>query len=260
MKRKKRQEEHIDEGWLLPYADMLTLVLALFIVMFAMAKVDESKFSEFRDQFGIIFSGSAPGGDSIVGSVIDFGQHGSGAGALEEDEESPEATTKAKEEEKEVKLAQKMEDKQMLEVSQKLKEELKGLELSGDTNVSLRSDGLHINLDSNILFLPGDAQMSAEAKKSLDSLSEHLKKMSQEVVIAGHTDTVAINPPYKSNWELSAARAISVMDYLIEEKVIERDKISIQAYGDTKPQTTNQTVKGRAKNRRVEIIIKKVYQ
>lgn len=258
MKRKKRQEEHIDEGWLLPYADMLTLVLALFIVMFAMAKVDEGKFGEFRNQFGIIFAGNASsGGDSIVGSVVDFGHHSGGTTAEEEEAGEP---TKAKEEEKEVKLAQKMEDKQMLEISEKLKEELTKLELAGDTNVSLRSDGLHINLDSNILFSPGEAEMSADVKKTLDSLSRHLKEMNQDVIVAGHTDTIAINPPYKSNWELSAARAISVMDYLIQTKIIDRDRISIQAYGDTKPHATNQTEQGRAKNRRVEIIIQKVYQ
>ncbi|HIZ53189.1 MAG TPA: OmpA family protein [Candidatus Enterococcus avicola] len=257
MKRKKRPEQHIDESWLLPYADMLTLVLALFIVMFAMAKVDEGKFEEFRDQFGVIFSGTGSGGDSIIGSVIDFGEH---SGAVPQDEDELEETTMEKEVAKENKLAQKMEDQQMVEVSEKLKEELKALGLSGDTNVSLRSDGLHINLDSNILFQPGEAQINAQAKKSLDSLSSHLKNMNQEVVVAGHTDTIAINPPYKSNWELSAARAISVMDYLIAQKVINRNRISIQAYGDTKPHATNQTEKGRAKNRRVEITIKKVYQ
>lgn len=73
MKRKKKHEEHVDEAWLLPYSDMLTLSLALFIVMFAMAKVDDEKFQEIKSEFGTILS-SHHSNSSVIGSVIDMGE------------------------------------------------------------------------------------------------------------------------------------------------------------------------------------------
>lgn len=256
MKRKKRAEEHIDESWLLPYADMLTLVLALFIVMFAMASVDEAKFQEFRSEFGTIFAGLETGGDSLVGPVVDLGSF-SGEGG--EGDQSG-VSTKEQEEAKENKLGQKLEDEQMVQASEELKKDLAKSDFGKEMNVSLKSDGLHINLDSNILFAPGSADLENNIEKSLGIVAPHLKNLNQEIIVAGYTDNVPENVKYSSNWELSAARAIAVMDYLVAEKIVEGKKISIQAYGENKPHATNQTAQGRAKNRRVEIIIKKVYQ
>lgn len=258
MKRKKRQEEHIDEGWLLPYADMLTLVLALFIVMFAMASVDEGKFQEFKTEFGTIFAGLQTGGDSLVGPVVDLGSF-SGEGGGDGDEGTG-VNTKEVEEAKEDQLAQRLEDEQMVQTSEQLKKDLAASDFGKEMNVSLKSDGLHINLDSNILFNPGSADLSSDIARSLGVVAPHLKDLNQEIIVAGYTDNVPENLKYDSNWELSAARAISVMNYLVAEKMVDGNQISIQAYGENKPHATNQTAQGRAKNRRVEIIIKKVYQ
>ena len=258
MKRKKRQEEHVDEGWLLPYADMLTLVLALFIVMFGMASVDEAKFEEFRSEFGSIFGGMKTGGNSLVGPIVDLGGHtGTGEG---EDDGASEVSTKEVEEAKEDHLAQKLEDQQMVQASEQLKEELEKSDFGKEMNVSLKSDGLHINLDSNIIFNPGSADLSNDIAKSLGIVAPHLKDLNQEITVAGYTDNVPENLTYSSNWELSAARAISVMNYLVAEEIVDGNKISIQAHGENNPQATNQTAQGRAKNRRVEIIIKKADQ
>lgn len=256
MKRKKRAEEHIDESWLLPYADMLTLLLALFIVMFAMASIDEGKFEEFRSEFGTIFAGLQTGGDSIVGPVINLG------GFSNESSSEPQASVSTKEEAEalENQLGQKLEDEQMVQASEELRKELAESEFGKETNVSLKSDGLHINLDSNILFSSGSAELEPDVAESLGVVATHLKKLDQEIIVAGYTDNVPINDRYSSNWELSAARAISVMNYLVDKEIVEGKKISIQAYGENKPHATNQTAQGRAKNRRVEIIIKKVYQ
>ena len=123
MKRKKKHEEHIDEAWLLPYADMLTLLLALFIVMFAMARVDEGKFEEFKSEFGTIFAGLKVGGDSLVGPVMNLGNYSGktdeGDGAKGDGGEDAAGSTVAEEEAKESAVAQKIEDQQMVEVSEK---------------------------------------------------------------------------------------------------------------------------------------------
>jgi len=264
LKRKKKHEEHIDEAWLLPYADMLTLLLALFIVMFAMARVDEGKFEEFKSEFGTIFAGLKVGGDSLVGPVMNLGNYSGktdeGDGAKGDGGEDAAGSTVAEEEAKESAVAQKIEDQQMVEASENLKNDLADANLGQDTNVTLKSDGLHINLDSNILFAPGSADLSSEVQSSLGIIAPHLQKLDQEVTVAGYTDNIPENGKYHSNWELSAARAISVMNYLVTEQIVDGQKISVQAYGENKPHATNQTETGRAKNRRVEIIIKTAYQ
>lgn len=272
MKRKKKEEEHIDEAWLLPYADMLTLLLALFIVMFGMAKMDEGKFQEFKKEFGTIFSGLNSNGDSIVGSVVDLGNFeadldggstvldGKNITTGEGGEENDGERTVEGEVQKEVAMSQKLEDQQIVEAGSSLQKELQSSALGKDVNVSMKSDGLHIALDSNILFGPGSTELSASAKKTLRLLGPSFKKLSQEITIAGYTDNVPETGKYGSNWELSSQRALSVMNFLVEEKFIPASSASIQAYGENRPRATNTTEKGRAKNRRVEIIIQKAYR
>jgi chemotaxis protein MotB len=249
MKRKKKKEEHVDEAWLLPYSDMLTLLLALFIVMFAMAKVDDEKFQEIRSEFGSILS-SHSSGSPAIGSVIDMGNSAKDKTATTSSE------AKAQEEATRIQL----ENQQLEKVSTQLQKDLEESALEGQSDVSLEADGLHITLDSSILFASGSASITDQTKKSLDTLASALKKLkAHKIVIAGHTDNVPEKGTgiYKSNWDLSAARAITVMDYLIEKKIISEDNAAIQAYADTQPKASNDTEKGRSENRRVEMIIQR---
>ncbi len=263
MKRKKKHEEHHDEAWLLPYSDMMTLLLALFIVMFAMARVDEEKFEEFRSEFGTIFS-SRSGSNSIIGNVVDLGtsrvvpaeQAGDGGG--EKTGTGDEVRSISGEEAKEAVLAQKLEDQKMAAAREDIKQALTDANLDGDVEVSLRSDGIHISLEDSILFQSGSTNLSNEVRQYLDLISGHIKELNKEVVIAGHTDNVP--DPNSTNWELSAKRAIAVMDYLVGKTGVKQEKVSIQAFADTQPMATNQTTEGRTKNRRVEIIVYKDYE
>jgi chemotaxis protein MotB len=250
MKRKKKKEEHVDEAWLLPYSDMLTLLLALFIVMFAMAKVDDEKFQEIRSEFGSILS-SHHSGSPAIGSVIDMGAAGkTGSSATNASE------AQAQEEATRIQL----ENQQLEKISEQLQKDLAASALDGQSEVSLEADGLHITLDSSILFASGSAAITSKTSESLDMLASALKKLNaHKIVIAGHTDNIPEKGTgrYESNWDLSAARAITVMNYFIDKKIISEKNAAIQAYADTQPKASNDTPEGRSENRRVEMIIQR---
>lgn len=249
MKRKKRHEEHVDEAWLLPYSDMMTLLLALFIVLFAMAKVDTAKFNEFKSEFTQIFAGvGQSSGTAVIGKAVDPD--------LPEDTQEKTAESEAT---KEAIVEMRLEDKKLAKLQKQLDEDLAKTEIADDVTIDLKSDGIHIALSSRILFSPGSADLSDNVQKNLSIVGSHFKGLDQDFIIAGYTDNRPENGKYASNWELSAARAISVMNYFVNNHMIASNKVAIQAYADNKPKATNSTDEGRLLNRRVEIIIQKMH-
>lgn len=124
--------------------------------------------------------------------------------------------------------------------------------------VEIKEEEIVINLPSPVLFDIGKAELKEDAKTILSEVAQSLKSIPNEIVVEGHTDNTPIyGGRYKSNWELSAARAFSVRDFLIKQGVDEK-RISCVGYGEYKPIAPNDTEENRAKNRRIEIkIIKK---
>lgn len=234
-KKKQHHEEHMDETWLIPYADMLTLLLALFIVMFAMSKVDSDKMSRMSEQFNIIFAG--------------------GSGVIENNSsvvppmELPDVLQKSA-----------IEENQMMELKSMLEEAIENAGYTDKITVALDGGGLEIAIQDIVLFRSGDAQIVDEAMPMLIKISEMLSKLDNNIKIVGHTDNVPIrNSKFRSNWDLGATRAINVMNFMVEKGGLKPDIFSIQAYGEYKPKYDNSTVEGRAKNRRVEINIDRKY-
>lgn len=135
-------------------------------------------------------------------------------------------------------------------------EELKKL-LSDISGININSDarGIVITLPDTLLFSSGSAELKPEATDVLTRIADKLKEIPGKIAIEGHTDNVPIrNSIYKSNWELSAARASSVLHFLLQ-KGLAPDRFVIAGYGEYRPVASNDTEEGRAKNRRVEIII-----
>ncbi|MCS7152072.1 MAG: flagellar motor protein MotB [Endomicrobia bacterium] len=119
--------------------------------------------------------------------------------------------------------------------------------------VEIKEEEIVINLPSPVLFDLGKAELKEQAKNILSEIASSLRSISGDVVIEGHTDNLPIfGGKYRSNWELSAARAFSVRDYLIKEGISEK-RISCVGYGEYKPVAANDTEENRAKNRRIEI-------
>lgn len=238
MKKKEHHEEHVDETWLIPYADMLTLLLALFIVMFAMGKTDKEKMKAVGREFNVIFAG--------------------GSGLLEEDGTKPIKldqaiiTSESKSAVEEVKMS---EAKKMLE------QEIKNKGYEKQVKVELNEDGLEISIQDAVLFNSGEAEVLKKFSPVLEEIAKMLKKFDNNIKIAGHTDNVPIHTSkFNSNWDLSSMRAINVMNFIIKSGQLSPKQFSVQAYGEYQPKYDNATAEGRAKNRRVEVFIERQYK
>lgn len=232
-KKKEHHEEHADESWLLPYSDVLTLLLALFIVMFAMGKTDEAKFKAMSEQFNVIFAG---------GSGVLEGEGNTGTGT--------EALTNTQ-----------IEENTMNEIKNTLETEFAREGYSDRVKVGLSSEGLEISIQDAVLFNSGEADVLNGVSPLLVQISNAIASLENEIKIVGHTDNIPIqNDKFRSNWDLSSMRAINVMNFMVGTGKIHPEKVSIQAYGQYLPKVSNDTEVGRAQNRRVEIFIIRKYQ
>ncbi|KMT21932.1 flagellar motor protein MotB [Clostridium cylindrosporum] len=227
-KKKQHHEEHVDEAWLLPYADMLTLLLALFIVMFAMSQVDKEKLQKAAEQFNIVFAG--------------------GTGVLENSGSTitPGNTT----------MSQIVEQDKMVSVKSTLEEEIKKSGHADKVKVELNGEGLLISMQDTVLFNSGDAEILTGFHPALTQISTLIKGFNNDIRIAGHTDNLPIsNSKFHSNWDLSYTRSLNVMKFMVSKGGLPANKFSVQAFAEYKPKFDNSTPDGRAKNRRVEILI-----
>ncbi|MCX7988118.1 MAG: OmpA family protein [Thermodesulfovibrio sp.] len=141
-------------------------------------------------------------------------------------------------------------NKAVIEDLKKLLNDISGIEVKSDIR------GIVITLPSSLLFDSGSAQLKGESIDALRRISEYLREIGGRILIEGHTDNVPLshNSIYKSNWELSAARASSVLHFLVQAG-LSPDRFTIAGYGEYRPIESNDTPEGRAKNRRVELII-----
>lgn len=245
MRKKDKHEEEPSEAWLLPYSDMLTLLLALFIVLFAVSKVDKAKLQQLESEFSSMLA-SNPNS-----SMISKNQDATPG--------SPNNIIKPIDS---VSFKRQQEQQLLTKTFDETKKEINNSALKGKVNITIQSDGIHLTLNSDILFEPASAAVTNDMAESLSLLGPHIKMLqNNNFIIAGYTDNLPIqnNPQYPSNWELSSARAISVMNYLTQAHVLDPTKVTIEAFAENNPVTTNQTATGRAKNRRIEIIIQRKF-
>lgn len=245
MRRKKptNDDTNVDESWLLPYSDMLTLLLALFIVLFAMSELDGQKYRELAEVFKGELSGGT-GSEDNGGSNIE----------LPIDEDDDEEATDSEEEEE----IERMEELKQL---QSLKEEINGYidenSLSEVIGTELTDEGLLITILNDISFDSGSADVKKDGKKVAKEISEFLlTDPPHQIVVSGHADDVPVhNQRYESNWELSVTRAINFMGFILENNQLDPDRFSAKGYGEHHPIVPNTSEENRAKNRRVEVLI-----
>ncbi|PJK17028.1 flagellar motor protein MotB [Chryseomicrobium excrementi] len=265
MKRKKKHDEHIDESWLIPYADILTLLLALFIVLFASSQIDQKKFQAVAESFaseldggtGILDSNSPTdmeddGTSSQIPSIIDQEaekddtETEAGAGGESDIEIDAEELYTAAQDQKEL--------EEMQQAFQQFAED-KGIESRVTTELDDR--GLVVKLREGVLYESGSADLNAKAATLAREISKMFEsEVPRTIYIEGHTDNVPTNQSeYPTNWELSSARAINFMKIILENSELDPRKFSATGYGEYRPVAANDTKQGRAENRRVEIVI-----
>lgn len=224
-------EEHIDESWLIPYSDLLTLLLALFIVLFAAGSINNNKLQQIMISMNTALNGQ---GSSII---------------LKEN------TGISKDMKIEVSKQEESEKLQTLKNQIEHYIEQRGLENA----ISIKDEpkGIKLSLKDVILFESGRAELKGDSLTILNDLLDLIKQVQNPISIEGHTDNVPITGgKFKSNWELSAARALSVL-YFFEEKGISSNKLQFAGFGEQKPVFPNDSLEHRQANRRVDITILK---
>jgi chemotaxis protein MotB len=260
-KRKhKKHEEHVDESWLLPYADLLTLLLALFIVLFATSSIDAQKFNKISDSFSSVLHG----GEGLLESNTSMtpGNETSPAVTDQDNEEEKIEDTKeaaATQEEKEVNEAdlEAAEREELQKIQEKIETYIKDEDLSSKFSTDLTDEGLLLTINDNVLFNSGSSEVSVKDEEIAREISDLLvMDPPREVIISGHTDDDPISTStYHSNWELSVMRSVNFMKVVLENDKLDPRWFSAKGYGEFKPIASNDTAEGKEKNRRVEVLI-----
>jgi chemotaxis protein MotB len=270
-RRHELHEEHENhERWLVTYADMVTLLMVLFIVMFAMSQVDEKKFNELREGLAAGFGQSTSIKDGSS-SILD--QPGMAAAA-------PVAPQKFTVDVKEVKTAptsaeskaiaahedaarQRTYDDARAEVDRlaallkRLHAALARHHLEGDVQADIDERGLVLSLVSrHVVFEPNLASLTARGQLLVDTLAPVLRDLPDPLEIDGHTNQVKVKPKYyPTDWELSAARAVTVLRRLNEADRVPTDRLTAAAFGHTRPLVDPAQPGSQAVNKRVDIVV-----
>jgi chemotaxis protein MotB len=258
----EEHEEHADETWLIPYADLLTLLLALFIVLYAMSSVDAQKFQDMSKAFSIAFN-TGTGVLDQSGIVTNANQmHEQDNTRRSADaEDSLNKTHQAEDAQEQQEQLKQQEQQQLEELKQKLDQYIENNGLTTQLETKLNQSELMITISDNALFSSGSASITDNAEKLGVAIGTMLNKYpGYEVTVHGHTDNQPINTfEFASNYELSAKRAINFMSILIDSGKLDPRLISPTGYGEFRPIAENTTTAGRAKNRRVEVSIIRKY-
>jgi len=239
------------------YSDMVTLLLTFFIMLFAMSTVDKAKFTDVAKSLSNSLLNLSTG-DSILDS--------SGKSIITVDFVNPSNKNLPEQNEKYIESAEEMvidAQRQIYEMEMDIaKEELReAVEQQGigdKVEIIEEKDFIIVRLESELFFDSGRAEIRPEAYPVLEQMAEILKNMDNEILVSGHTDNVPINTPlFRSNWELSTARATTVVRYFTETLGLDPVKFTATGNGEFRPIADNSTPEGRQRNRRIEIMIMK---
>ncbi len=241
MARKVKHEEHVNhERWLVSYADFITLLFAFFVVMFAVSQVDSNKVGRFAESVRSaskwqIFEEEMKGPVPVLAD--ESGTHA----AMHEDKKGKGGEAAAAE--------------LYRGIRQRLEQTLGEGLTSGRIKLVDGPDGLIIRLRDSAYFPSGSADIRGEYSTDLQAVAQAIADVKSPIRIEGHTDSRPIqNATYRSNWDLSAARAASVLAFFTSQSVSE-ENMSIVGYADRRPVADNGNEDGRRRNRRVDIVL-----
>ena len=246
MARKRGHPEHENhERWLVSYADFMTLLFAFFVVMFATSQTDKARAQQVSDSVkeALDKGGVAAAVHEILGGTVDEKGKGNaqmkGAGGSQAQNVKPQAAIA-----------------ELLPSMQYLSKSLEGEIHQGKIEMHLEPRGLVVSLRQATFFPSGADTVDPNTYSSVEKIAQIIHDLPNSVRLEGHTDAVPIHTArFRSNWELSAARAIAMMELFSGRFEIPPQRMAIAGYADTAPLDSNDTPEGRAHNRRVDIVI-----
>ena len=222
------------ERWLITYADMITLLLIFFIVMYTISRVDIKKFTMLAESLHKAMGGGGLVLENIGPSAV--------PGVSGTQEERPAENN--------------LDRAEMENIRQELLREIERLGLSARIRAISEERGIVLSIQEEVLFQLGSAELTPRARQIIATVAPILKKTPNYIRVEGHTCDLPIHTEkYPSNWELSAARAIAVVKELIEVGGISPQRLSAVGYGEYRPLVPNDSEANRQQNRRVDIVI-----
>ena len=264
MARKKKHEEHVNaEAWAIPYGDLVTLLFALFTVMYAMSSVNEGKFRVLSDSMIAAFNGApksmrpvnigekepGKGGEQPMEGITPKALIKINQKTTADDQLTPRDPSKTESSSSTdlpgalIRMQRQVQDAMQSLIDAKL--------------VTVRRENmwLEIEINADILFPSGAGEFAPAAESVLDKLAEVLKPFPNPIRVEGHTDDRPIKTAaFPSNWELSAARAASVVHQFMRQG-IDPLRLEIVGFGEFHPRQSNATLEGRNSNRRVVVLV-----
>jgi chemotaxis protein MotB len=245
-RKSEPEEPENHERWLISYADFITLLFAFFVVMFASSQADRSKAQRVSDSVKSALEGSHASAvvAAVLGGAIDL--KGQGNGGMK----GPGGEPHVNEAEKKNQVVELMPSLKIL--SKELEHEIK----TGKITISMTARGLVVSFRQAALFPSGTDEIAEESRASLSKVANAMRRIPNPVRLEGHTDSIPIhNARFRSNWELSSARSIALLTIMTTEFDVPESRLSIGGYADNAPLGDNDTEEGRARNRRVDVII-----
>jgi chemotaxis protein MotB len=234
----RESERH--ERWLVSYADFITLLFAFFVVLYASSQADRHKALKASESVRRAFDGPPKVSQVLGGTVDDVGQgnkmlHGPGGARSPAVPQAP---------------------ADLSPTGDLLRESLAEDIRAGRISIHTETRGLVVSLQEAAYFVSGDDRVSPAGIPVLRKIAATLEDIPNPIRLEGHTDSVPIhNSRFQSNWDLSAARSIAMLEALNTQFSIDSSRMSVVGYADSFPLETNDTEEGRAKNRRVDIVI-----
>ena len=264
--KKHEEEEHVNhERWAVSYADMMTVLVGLFIVLFAMSKVDEVKFEQLRQSLAVGFGNEAPsmltgGSGALTGlSAFEITPDLANSASVPTDETiTPETTvtpeTPLTEEQKNYDLAV-TEFHRLESIADLLAAQLAKVGLEDSVRYSVTSRGLIIGMVADdVFFRPASAELTPTAYQILDAIGPVLRDLSEQISVEGNANTLPAGRNYETNWELAADRAVQVLRRLVEVDGMPGTRIAATSFGDQRP-LAGQQGDALAANRRVDLVV-----
>ncbi|AZK45948.1 flagellar motor protein MotB [Paenibacillus lentus] len=276
-RQRRREGAETKDRWLITYADLITLLLIFFVIMYAMSRLDIEKYEVVTESLQQTFkSGDSilENGSGVLGSADRYthrnppssgeqgthqeGSHGKEAQGPNQNQGSdPELGTSSQGPLTERELAFRKQEEELINLMKVIEAYIKDNELEDQITVADLPKGISITLSDRFLFDVGKAELKEGSAKTLSKLASLFSNLDTIISIEGHTDNLPIvhASRYKDNWELSGARALSVLRYFVDTEKLDPKGFQYAGYADTRPDGDNSTEAGRQKNRRVEITV-----
>ena len=287
-KKRGEEEEHVNhERWLVSYADMVTVIMALFIVLFAISQVDQDKYESLRASLSAGFGGGAPASilpdgagpmtenssqmsppmlegvvPNLTDGLIPQGSNGEVpplSGGKDEKEQAAIAGALEAAAESAAKVDMEAAEKEydnLTAIRDRIYASLDKQDLSDSVKFRINKNGLVIGMITNdMFFAPGRDDLTTTSQLVIDTITPALSKLPNQISIEGHADIVPTTSQFKSNWELSSARATTVLRRMIDVGSVKPNRVAAVGYGEARPLVSGRDAVSLAANRRVDVVV-----